>query len=166
MFTFLNIQAEEITSSSDSTIFILQDSLPKERRARPSGVHLVLGGPTILASVSFDHFLFPHIRTEGGGGIAGVFIGINAHLYSIHDKRRWSPYVGTYFSYFPVDVGNPLVTGYYFPLGIQYRSKKGFTASLEVARLHSNDVNFDLPYFAGLKFGHRYLFKPNRPSGR
>ena len=159
LFSIPTLQAESTLHVFESSTISPQDTLPKQRREHPSGIHLVLGGPTIITSLSIDYYVSPELKAEIGAGLLGAYGGMTLHLFHIQDEKRWSPYAGAYFIYFPVDVGEALATGSYLPIGIQYRSKKGFTMSFEIAFIFSDDPINNLPYFAGLKVGHRFLYE-------
>jgi len=128
------------------------------RKARPFGINLNLGGPSVLISGSFDFFVIPTVNLEVGTGFIGTFGGVKYHFLGNEAERHWTPFAGVYYTKIDVPYffspGGHEEEGLYFPVGIQYLGDRGFLFAVEVAGLLINNSNMAI--FGGLKIGYHF----------
>ena len=112
---------------------------PREKRRL--GVNGVIGGQSVILSLSLDYFVTPNINIEAGGGMIGGYVGMKYHIDGIMNDVRWHPYFGASFAVvesFSFGGETRLENFLYIPFGFQYIGNKGFSIAGEVARLTPN----------------------------
>jgi len=129
-----------------------QENVRSERRF---GFGIQLGGPTLVTSLESDYFITRNINLEAGIGIIGFYGGTKWYFGAKNKPMYWAPYVGACYIALPDDIlGGDWKAGGYFPIGLQYLSKKGFTFAGEVAGLLHQTAQ--TPVFGALKMGYHF----------
>ncbi len=127
------------------------------RKERKFGVNTVIGGESIILSVSLDYFVTPTLNIGIGFGIIGFYAGAKYHFRGDIDNLKWSPYVGVSGVALGALNGNSTAE-LYLPLGIQYIGNKGFSISIEAAALSFNSYDV-FPVWGAIKVGYRFKHK-------
>jgi hypothetical protein len=143
-----------------------QITLGNPRLDNRFGVNINIGSPTIGLSVSFDCFITSSVNIEAGGGLFGLFGGIKYHFFGSKNTANWTPYLGLFiarnltadFDIFGTSSGDDWNTNLYFPVGIQYISKEGFTFGAELAgRILVPEIAVaQFPFWGAIKFGYHF----------
>ena len=146
----------------DLNLIILKNGTEYEikhniRHDRPFGVSVNALGPTmnILGSISFDYFIIPQLNLEAGLNGIDYYSGIKLFPVGHKKYRKLSPYIGATFCYCPEFNGGYTDYSGYIPLGIQYISKFGLSASAELAGVIDKD-NYMPPFFIGFRIGYHF----------
>ncbi len=154
---------------NDVETFIIKDSLELSnskkvtnhyniRKERKLGVNAVLGGESIMASVSLDYFVTSTLNIGIGFGLIGGYVGAKYHFRGNIDDLKWTPYIGVSGIRVAGIMGGDSKSGVYFPAGIQYIGNKGFSFSIEAAALSIINRDDEPPIWGAIKTGYR--FKP------
>ncbi|HTY08227.1 MAG TPA: hypothetical protein VMF29_03605, partial [Candidatus Edwardsbacteria bacterium] len=121
---------------------------------KPFGIGVNLGGPALLGSVSAIYYFSPSVEAEVGGGLFGFFAGATLHYRNDNFNDHWTAYGGIYLSQTAVIFGNTdHEDGLYFPIGMQFVSKRGFGFAPEIAYRVSPVLHHNI--WAALKFSHQ-----------
>jgi hypothetical protein len=129
------------------------------------GVNINMGSPTFLLSASLDYFITSSVNIEAGAGLLGAFGGMKYHFFGSKNTANWTPYLGLFiarnltdFDIFGSSSGDDWNTNLYFPVGIQYISKYGFTFGAELAgRILVPELAAALfPFWGAIKFGYHF----------
>jgi hypothetical protein len=137
-------------------VFAQDNSIKNIRADRKFGIGVQLLGPTILTSLQLDYFITQNLNLEVGVGLFGYYGGAKWYFGSKVKPTYWAPYIGgcyisaADFSAFVSGIS----PGAYFPLGIQFISKGGFTFATEVAGLFLPNVNS--PVWGAIKLGYHF----------
>ena len=125
------------------------------RSERKFGFGIQAGGPTLVASFELDYFLTRNINVEAGIGIIGFYGGSKWYFSAKNKSSFWAPYLGAFIMALPDDIlGGDWKPGGYFPLGIQYISKRGLTLAAEAAGFYH--ITAQTPVFGALKIGYHF----------
>jgi len=127
------------------------------RAARRFGFGIQAGGPTFILSLQADYFLTPRVNVEVGAGLLGLYGALKVHL----GGGSWSPYLGASVALIPeirlFGSGGGQTPSLYFPAGIQYMSRRGFTLAVELAAYQCETVDVQTrPFWGALKFGYHF----------
>jgi len=142
-----------------------QITLGNPRLDNRFGVNINIGSPTIGLSVSLDYFITSSVNIEAGAGFVGAFGGMKYHFFGSKNTANWTPYLGLFiarnltdFDIFGSSSGDDWNTNLYFPVGIQYISKYGFTFGAELAgRILVPELAAALfPFWGAIKFGYHF----------
>jgi hypothetical protein len=129
------------------------------------GVNINMGSPTFLLSASLDYFITSSVNIEAGAGFVGAFGGMKYHFFGSKNTANWTPYLGLFiarnltdFDIFGSSSGDDWNTNLYFPVGIQYISKYGFTFGAELAGriLVPELAAAKIPFWGAIKFGYHF----------
>ena len=130
------------------------------------GVNINMGSPTFLLSASLDYFITSSVNIEAGAGLLGTFGGMKYHFFGSKNTANWTPYLGLFiarnltadFDIFGTSSGDDWNTNLYFPVGIQYISKEGFTFGAELAgRILVPEIAVaQFPFWGAIKFGYHF----------
>lgn len=141
-FVAVNIYAQDI-------------SIENIRADRKFGIGGQFLGPTILISLQLDYFITQNLNLEVGGGALGYYGGVKWYFGSKDKPTNWAPYVGgCYISVLDDIFRGGMRSGAYFPLGIQFISKGGFTFAPEVAGLYLPGSL--TPVWGAIKLGYHF----------
>lgn len=140
---------------------IQEDSIIKinPRWANRLGVNCIVGGPSVVGSLSLDYFIASNLNVEVGVGYIGFFSGIKYHLEGKKVDRHWTPYLGLFVVRIPELTGEFEVdgrNGLYVPLGVQYISNFGITIGAELARFAIESIANDTKYWGAIKIGYHF----------
>lgn len=145
-------------------------TMSQERRL---GFSLLIGGSVLIGGVSINYFVTPQLNARVAispfsisKGFSG---GVNYYFIKSGINAGWSPYVGVEYGRLSSE---PIVCLFggcsadklyslYFPVGITWLAKKGFTVSLEGSFLYTynlsdNEKDYVGPWF-GINIGIRGL---------
>ncbi len=143
--------------TSASTLHGQEGSKLNDRANRKIGIGLNLLGPTFGTSIQGDYFLTRNLNIEIGGGVIGYYGGAKWYFRRQDRSNSWSPYIGWHHTECFDLYWGWIIRGSYFPVGIQYLSKSGFTLSVELAALNPGlQKDATVPFFGGLKIGYHF----------
>ena len=153
---------KDLTKIEENKTQIAWGSNPRNNRF---GVNINMGSPTFLLSASLDYFITSSVNIEAGAGLLGTFGGMKYHFFGSKNTANWTPYLGLFiarnltdFDIFGTSSGDDWNTNLYFPLGIQYISKEGFTFAAEFAGriLVPELAAAQIPFWGAIKFGYHF----------
>jgi hypothetical protein len=153
---------KDLTKIEENKTQIAWGSNPRNNRF---GVNINMGSPTFLLSASLDYFITSSVNIEAGAGFVGAFGGMKYHFFGSKNTANWTPYLGLFiarnltdFDIFGSSSGDDWNTNLYFPVGIQYISKYGFTFGAELAgRILVPELAAALfPFWGAIKFGYHF----------
>ncbi len=121
--------------------------------ARPFGVGVNIGGPTLLTSFCGQYFLNRNISTEAGFGLLGVYGCAKIHFAHKKTNPSLSPFLGFGYSFIgtPPEGGGD---GYYFTAGFQSISAGGYGFAVEA--LYADHLNSNLSLWFALKWSYHF----------
>jgi hypothetical protein len=154
LFIFSNCLFSQNTQDSPFKRVIEDTNL---RSQNPFGINVLLGGPTIIISVSADFFVTQNINVEAGVGVFGFFAGGKFHFLGQQESRHWTPYVGAIGTFIPdiFNIEGEGIKGGYFPIGMHYFNESRFTFAIEVAPIIA-DYDDDIPVWGAIKMGYHF----------
>jgi hypothetical protein len=153
---------KDLTKIEENKTQIAWGSNPRNNRF---GVNINMGSPTFLLSASLDYFITSSVNIEAGAGFVGAFGGMKYHFFGSKNTANWTPYLGLFiarnltdFDIFGSSSGDDWNTNLYFPVGIQYISKYGFTFGAELAGriLVPELAAAQIPFWGAIKFGYHF----------
>jgi hypothetical protein len=153
---------KDLTKIEENKTQIAWGSNPRNNRF---GVNINMGSPTFVLSASLDYFITSSVNIEAGAGFVGAFGGMKYHFFGSKNTANWTPYLGLFiarnltdFDIFGSSSGDDWNTNLYFPVGIQYISKYGFTFGAELAgRILVPELAAALfPFWGAIKFGYHF----------
>jgi len=153
---------KDLTKIEENKTQIAWGSNPRNNRF---GVNINMGSPTFLLSASLDYFITSSVNIEAGAGFVGAFGGMKYHFFGSKNTANWTPYLGLFiarnltdFDIFGSSSGDDWNTNLYFPVGIQYISKYGFTFGAELAgRILVPEIAVaQFPFWGAIKFGYHF----------
>jgi len=153
---------KDLTKIEENKTQIAWGSNPRNNRF---GVNINMGSPTFVLSASLDYFITSSVNIEAGAGLLGAFGGMKYHFFGSKNTANWTPYLGLFiarnltdFDIFGSSSGDDWNTNLYFPVGIQYISKYGFTFGAELAGriLVPELAAAQIPFWGAIKFGYHF----------
>lgn len=118
-----------------------------------TGAGIQLIGPTFVASGELDYFFTHNFNAEIGAGLYGTYVSAKYYFGSSEKETPWAPYFGVSYKLPGILTGDK-EGGFYFPLGIQYISKNGFTFAPEYGIINTGAIKTAL--WGALRVGYHF----------
>lgn len=134
-------------------LFTLEAQEANRRIENKLGVGFQLLGPTYMGSFEVDYFVTHNFNLEAGTGFFGIYAGGKYFFGKADTPKPWAPYTGVLYK-FPGLLTGDDEGGFYFPFGIQYMSKRGFTFAPEYAFIRTGA--YTSPLFGAIRIGWHF----------
>ena len=161
---------ESRTTPNHYSIANTKKDEPNLRKRMPHGLTIMVLGPTVIGSASYEYFASPTWDIEVGLGLIGLYAGANYHFGGKNELKKTTPYIGLkgtlgmqvadFFGWWGPRFG----PGVYVPVGLNILYDNGFYICPEGGAhftyasgnlFGASDLYAVRPWF-GLKLGYRF----------